>query len=92
MNKGENRIKVLDQYAYAFTAFLLFEFLLARYRNLVSRRIPSSKRFTKYSTHGEAISSGSSGSGNPRSTDNLNFIRPKTVISSRLRQNFKRFL
>lgn len=96
MNKGGNRIKVLEscsffvQYAYAFIAFLLFEFLLAKYRNLVTRRMPFSQRFTKYSTHGEAISSESSGSGNPRSTDKLNWRSrsPFNFFSSKNRHLF----
>lgn len=96
MNKGGNRIKVLEscsffvQYAYAFIAFLLFEFLLAKYRNLLTRRMPSSQRFTKYSTHGEAISSESSGSGNPRSTDKLNWRSrsPFNFFSSKNRHLF----
>lgn len=98
MNKGGNRIKVFDQYGYAFTVFLLFEFLLATYRNLVSRRIPSSQRFTKYSTHGETISSESVETPDQLISSTgargrlLTFFRPKTVISLRLRQNFERFL
>lgn len=48
MSKGRNRIKVLESYLfsvqYMFTTFLSFEFLPARYRNLVSRRTPSRQR------------------------------------------------